>query len=396
VTARQQEVADFEIDNLPPSEKENELNTRLTIELEAFIQLASQEKISTPGSKAVKKAGRALRKQEGDLKQARERVQAFRAGHEKPLDLVANIIERCSRAFSSAKPYKRLKRLDTIIDKLQRLSLDGLTANQTCISNMADIGGCRLIVADLDTLNKVYAVLEKNQHQRLSIRKTNDYINQPKTGDCGYRCLHLIYQYQDAQGKSFKIEVQLRTELQHIWATAVEIIDTLEQTKIKTHSHAPDITKPAKQVLWEELLAIMSRYIADKEGVSPLDSESKARDTKRLQQLNRELKAVDHLNSFRIMGQQALIPEDAKGNVLFVFQSGKTSEVQQYFFEERDRAVALVALNSLESTYGTQADRNVLLVSTKALSSLSTAYPNYIGDCQQFIKLLNDAMKAPS
>lgn len=396
MTVRQQEVADFEIDELPPSETENELNTGLTIELEAFIQRASQERISTPGSKAVKKAGRALRKREGDLKQARERIQAFRAGHEKPLELVANIIERCSRALSNAKPYKRLKRLDTIIDKLQRPSLDGLTTNQTCISNMADIGGCRLIVADLDTLNKVYSVLDKNQHRRLSIRKTNDYINQPKTGDCGYRCLHLIYQYQDAQGKSFKIEVQLRTELQHIWATAVEIIDTLEQTKIKTHSHAPDNTKPAKQVLWEELLAIMSRYIADKEGVSPLDSESKASDTQRLQQLNRKLKAVDHLNSFRMMGQQVLIPEDAEENVLFVFQSGETREIQRYFLSVRERTIALSVLNSLESSYGTHSGFNVLMVSTKALSSLSTAYPNYIGDCQQFVELLNDAMKAPS
>ena len=52
--------------------------------------------------------------------------------------------------LETATVVRRLKRLPTIIDKLQRKSLDGKTDNAISLKRMHDIGGCRVI---LDSMN---------------------------------------------------------------------------------------------------------------------------------------------------------------------------------------------------------------------------------------------------
>ena len=51
--------------------------------------------------------------------------------------------------------------------------------------------------------------------------------------------VHLIYSCfagsdEENEWKKTKIEFQIRTDLQHAWATSLEIIDTLEGIKLKT------------------------------------------------------------------------------------------------------------------------------------------------------------------
>jgi ppGpp synthetase/RelA/SpoT-type nucleotidyltranferase len=56
-----------------------------------------------------------------------------------------------------------------------------------------------------------------------------DYIQSSRDAD-GYRSLHLIYKYRNIKNPSYdglRIELQIRTKLQHIWATAVETMGTL-------------------------------------------------------------------------------------------------------------------------------------------------------------------------
>ena len=122
------------------------------------------------------------------MKSATSIIQTFRAAHEEPLNTIAYLVGRCFRELKiSVKPVKRLKRLDTIIDKLQRKSLDGKTSNGTCVTNMNDIGGCRAIFPDIDSLNKVKDKLKaaiKNE-ERVKIKDIDDYITAPKLNDCG-------------------------------------------------------------------------------------------------------------------------------------------------------------------------------------------------------------------
>jgi putative GTP pyrophosphokinase len=91
-----------------------------------------------------------------------------------------------------------------MIDKLLREPTMNLT-------QMADIGGCRALLADQEKVYAVAARLRRNW----DITRTRDYAAEPK--DSGYRAVHLI-----VRRKGRLIEVQLRTPLQDEWANQVE------------------------------------------------------------------------------------------------------------------------------------------------------------------------------
>lgn len=99
---------------------------------------------------------------------------------------------------------QRLKRVPTIIDKLKREPTMQLP-------NMQDIGGVRSIV---DTIPEVRRIQRRLSHRRTVLR-VSDYIVQPRSS--GYRSVHVVVEYG---GRA--IEVQLRTQVMHEWAVAVE------------------------------------------------------------------------------------------------------------------------------------------------------------------------------
>ena len=62
-----------------------------------------------------------------------------------------------------------------------------------------------------------------------------NYIKEPNP-DTGYRGIHLIYKYNSSKTPQYNdllIEVQLRTRLQHLWATAVETVGMFTQNRLK-------------------------------------------------------------------------------------------------------------------------------------------------------------------
>lgn len=391
-------VVSFDIDDTPSKEQSSQSHSEdYEIDFHEFISGTSDESAEEDFSysnKAVQKAGRRLRKQEGDRKSATETIQTFRAAHDKPLKTIAYLIGRCCRELGiPVRPVKRLKRLGTIIDKLQRKSLDGTTTNATCVTNMNDIGGCRAIFPDIDSLNQAKERLIETieREARVRIKDIDDYITEPKPNDCGYRSLHIIYRYDHSSGKSFNIEAQLRTRLQHLWATTVEIIDILEQTKIKTHSHSPDSDKTALQVTWEELLSIMSQYIADAEGAINLSGSDKEAMAQRLREINEDINAAAKLQTFKIMSKEVdSCCDDTTKHILLTVDEETRQLVSKHEFS--DQATAIFIYNEVEKLTQSLANINTVLISTKNMGQLKEAYPNYLGDCASFIEILKEAM----
>ena len=83
-----------------------------------------------------------------------------------------------------------------------------------------------------------------------------DYIANPKQD--GYRGVHLVYEYRSeyenrAQYSGQRIEVQIRSKPQHVWATAVETVDAFSEQALKSGIGNES---------WKRLFALMGSYIA--------------------------------------------------------------------------------------------------------------------------------------
>lgn len=88
-------------------------------------------------------------------------------------------------------------------------------------------------IQEVDQLVEIY------KHQSTGIKHTlhkeQDYITHPK--DTGYRGVHLVYKYgsdKSADYRDMRIEIQIRTMLQHAWATAVETVGTFINMPLKS------------------------------------------------------------------------------------------------------------------------------------------------------------------
>jgi putative GTP pyrophosphokinase len=105
------------------------------------------------------------------------------------------------------------KSTNSIIDKLQRESIR--------LSQMQDIAGCRVTVADLidqdDVIHRLGTIFE--QHTVVDRRDNPSH---------GYRAVHVVV---EQNGKL--IEIQVRTSLQHLWAEVSEKLADVLGSEIK-------------------------------------------------------------------------------------------------------------------------------------------------------------------
>lgn len=134
-------------------------------------------------------------------------VADYRQSFAAPLRSVTVGVRRfVERESSLVLVSQRLKRIVTILDKLSRHPSMKLT-------QMQDIGGCRAIFPG--GRSEIEGVLRRMQKNSWDIVRLYDYIEEPKP--TGYRAVHVV-----ARRGGRQVEVQLRTEPQHEWASVVE------------------------------------------------------------------------------------------------------------------------------------------------------------------------------
>ncbi len=169
----------------------------------------------------IDKIGKSISEREGKITpQELELLQDFRTSFSKPLVNVFNITrEIADEVHPTSIVAFRLKRIDTIINKLSR-------EKEMDLSRMGDIGGIRCIFYNEGEVYKAKDIIEKSFE---SGGKTRDYIKEQKR-DIGYKGIHLYV--KDPLSKR-RIEIQLRTISHHNWATLIEITDLLYDLRLK-------------------------------------------------------------------------------------------------------------------------------------------------------------------
>lgn len=305
-------------------------------------------------------------------------INNWRASHNFPLNTFQIGLRRRSKHVASKVIVaQRIKRLSSIRAKLVRFPT-------MTLSQMQDIGGCRAIlpsVTDVEQLVKHYQRSEM-KHQLIQV---DDYISQPKKS--GYRGVHLIYRYFSDRKETYnglKIEIQIRSSLQHAWATAVETVGTFIQQALKSSQGEKE---------WLRFFQLMGSAIAIREkkplvpGTPTLHGEIK----KELIDLSKKLDVENHLRAFGAAVQT--ITTQGKGNdhyyLLQLDPISKTVNIQGY--TQGELPLASDDYLAAETQLGDGAD--AVLVSVDSVAALRRAYPNYFLDTHLFIEALNRATK---
>jgi ppGpp synthetase/RelA/SpoT-type nucleotidyltranferase len=157
-------------------------------------------------------------------------LENFRSIHIHPLMVFRMSLRRKSKTISdNILISQRLKRAPSIVNKLK------IQKNMS-LSQMQDIGGLRAVVNNLEDVHNLKNLIRSGEKQfafKSNLFKEIDYIKKPK--ESGYRSIHLIYKYEKniPLNSQCRIEIQLRTKIQHAWATAVEVIGTYLRQPLK-------------------------------------------------------------------------------------------------------------------------------------------------------------------
>jgi hypothetical protein len=250
---------------------------------------------------------------------------------------------------------------------------------------MQDIGGCRAVLGSIPEVARLHRTYLQSDLKHKLIHEDN-YIERPKA--TGYRGIHLVYSYRSDRKETYnglKIEIQLRTQLQHAWATAVEVVGFFRKELLKSSQG---------DHVWKHFFKLMAAEIAFEEdatfGIPGMSSDrNKVRDELR--------RCAQRLNAFHYLrtagkGVQDVTEIDIPGAHYFLLEldtSASQLKITGYKLNARARATwdyAQVERELLESK-----ERDAVLVSAKSMAKLKRAYINYFLDMQRFIELVEDA-----
>ncbi|WP_454813270.1 RelA/SpoT domain-containing protein [Labrys neptuniae] len=278
---------------------------------------------------------------------------------------------------------QRLKRRPTIIDKLNREA--GMS-----LSRMHDIAGCRIIFPNLNSLDRFRTSVLNSRaaHELLGDQNRYNYIVSPKPS--GYRGIHDVYKYNvgstgGVRWNGLRLEIQYRTYIQHAWATAVEISDIVNATRLKFSEANNDITR-----LFLLCSEILSRY---HEGVNGYCGNLAARDLIfEYKNIESRIHAISRLRGLTSSAFQKF----ARSSKLFILVNYTSTEKEGHFEAESfpDNASAAVRYSELELRLEGIAD--VVLVGSSQQDAIKLAYTNYFSDASGFISALDQAVEGLS
>jgi hypothetical protein len=309
-------------------------------------------------------------------------INNWRASHAYPLLTMRMTLGHYARKVDpAALVAQRIKRLVSIGAKLDH-------ERRMKLTQMQDIGGCRAVVVSMGALNDLVACYEQSRikHERATY---DDYVNKPR--DSGYRGVHLVYRYRSDKAKTvyndLKIEIQLRSQFQHAWATAVETVGTFIGQALKSS---------IGEAQWLRFFQLMGTAIAIRER-TPAVPETPADETRLVEDLAHcatalnvgpRLAAFGH--AMRTLTQPSA--EQEKAYYYLLRLDANNSQLTVSGFRKNQSEEASEAYLNAEKDVKITPGLDAVLVSVDSIAALERAYPNYFADTRIFVELMNQAL----
>jgi putative GTP pyrophosphokinase len=297
----------------------------------------------------------------------------WRACHGYPINTFqATLRQKLKAIDNQAIVAQRLKRAPSIILKLQRF--EGMQ-----LARMQDIGGLRAVVDSIPKVRKLETAYRDAKFKHV-LTSSKNYINEPKQD--GYRSIHLIFRYVNNNAPSYNVlslELQLRTRLQHAWATAVETMGTFLGQALKSGQGESE---------WRGFFAKAGAALALVEETAPVPGfENQARENvfAEVAKSERQLRVLDKLRGFAIAADKITTERGQGAYHLVVLDSARrTVAIRPYPKARLEQANIDYATIEQRTKAGEPIE--AVLVSAGPIDALRKAYPNYFLDTQEFVR----------
>jgi len=285
----------------------------------------------------------------------------------------------------------RNKRIETIISKLCR-------PEKPKLDRIHDIAGTRIIFENIKSLEDYIDILENTELLNFKEKINEDknrynYIKNPKSD--GYRSIHKVFYYSSnipystLNEKRFnlenkKIELQLRTRLQHIWATTVEIYDIINKSNIKTGTHNKLETKEG--LFFKKCSLVFEGIESNDVEKIKININEIFRD-KDLVEIYNRLKGIKNIKNIQL-------PKTLGSDEVFILitdlNKGKTTFFTTDPIEKNDKQDTFLinaSYRRLEEK-NTKGEYILLLLTLGDIKKLKNVYPNYFLNTNKFISIL--------
>lgn len=309
-------------------------------------------------------------------------IDNWRTSHSMPLLVFRmGLTKRAQRIDHEVIVAQRLKRFSSIMNKLAR-------EKNMKLSQMQDLGGCRAILSDVESVDRLFDIYRgpSDLFGYASGIKCYDYIRNPKPD--GYRGIHIVGRYVASLHKNelwngHRIEIQLRSQLQHAFATAVETVTTFTQQPLKFG---------AGPLEWRRFFSLMGTALAMREQTAPVDGTP----TNRKELITELREATKALKVYqRLKGWADALEKLPRRNIrgfkwLLLVLNINEATIKVTGFKDREKADRAVA--QIERMK--RADLDAVLVWVNSAQELRAAYPNYYADTGKFLSALSQALRA--
>lgn len=262
---------------------------------------------------------------------------------------------------------------------------------------MQDLVGFRVVFRHGDHERNLACIRELEQKilsstMQSKVTRLTNYIEEPRKS--GYRSVHAIFKYNSPKYPShnkMQVELQIRTKMQHIWATAVETVGMFKKSNLKQELGDEN---------WLEFFRLMSHLMAIDEGATTVSSKDFGNLRNKLSKLSQE---IEFKNTMTLINIQHRILETAYNKIRLKTKSSvgymllkldltpmredgePTIHIES--FPKYKEAKATELYGQLEEEAYANPMCYVLLAKSEDVKNLRRGFPNYFADVTEFIEL---------
>jgi ppGpp synthetase/RelA/SpoT-type nucleotidyltranferase len=314
-----------------------------------------------------------------DIAESLKIINNLRSSHGYPLHIVTKRMKKRAKAIDKdVFIAQRQKRLTSIQAKLKRFS-------KMELSRMQDLAGCRAVMSNVEQVKRLAKLTTDFYETTPDQFRLYDYLEKPK--EDGYRGIHIVGRYRSLAEQNnvydgMQIELQIRSRLQHAWATAVETVSTFRGEQLKSNIGNED---------WKRFFALMGSAIALIEKCplvpnTPKPSELAAE----IRKLDKKLSVLTTLGGLRVVVKETATMPNARTFLLKL--DTRQQEVIINAYTAQQSKLASKELLEREQEFANDDAVQVVLVSVDSLSTLRSAYPNYYLDTTEFMTIVQEVM----